>query len=195
MPTENDIQQIKKDLASLRAASDQAKKSAQSAGRKIKEVEKKDFGEVFDKQFQDFAKRAGRSFDGALESLIVKGDSFKTVLRKFGADLLKNALSALPHGNIASSILPFARGGVLNGPALFPLRRGVGLAGEAGPEAILPLARGVDGRLGVRAQSSGGANMHINVNITTPDVQSFRRTQTQIAGMLRRTVMRGQRNS
>ena len=48
----------------------------------------------------------------------------------------------------------YARGGVVGGPTLFPMARGIGLAGEAGPEAILPLARGADGRLGV---ASGGA--------------------------------------
>ena len=122
MPTENDIDKIKKDLASLRAASDLAKKSAQTASRQIKEVEGKDFGKLFDKQFKSFTNRAARSLDGALQSLIVEGDSFKTVFKKLGADLLKNVLSSLPHGNIASSILPFARGGVLNSPALFPFK-------------------------------------------------------------------------
>lgn len=45
----------------------------------------------------------------------------------------------------------FAAGGVLGRPTLFPLADGVGLAGEAGPEAVLPLTRLRDGRLGVRA--------------------------------------------
>jgi phage-related minor tail protein len=45
----------------------------------------------------------------------------------------------------------FARGGVLESPTLFRFARGVGLAGEAGPEAILPLARMGDGKLGVLA--------------------------------------------
>ncbi|MGF1660629.1 MAG: phage tail tape measure protein, partial [Rubrimonas sp.] len=43
----------------------------------------------------------------------------------------------------------FARGGVVDRPTLFPLARGAGLMGEAGPEAILPLSRGRGGRLGV----------------------------------------------
>ena len=37
-----------------------------------------------------------------------------------------------------------------NSPTLFPMRGGAGLMGEAGPEAIMPLARGADGKLGVR---------------------------------------------
>lgn len=43
----------------------------------------------------------------------------------------------------------FARGGVVDRPTVFPFARGIGLMGEAGPEAILPLRRGRDGRLGV----------------------------------------------
>ncbi len=45
----------------------------------------------------------------------------------------------------------FAAGGVLGRATLFPLAGGIGLAGEAGPEAILPLARLSGGKLGVRA--------------------------------------------
>ena len=47
----------------------------------------------------------------------------------------------------------FARGGVVNRPSVFPFSRGIGLMGEAGPEAILPLRRGRDGRLGVEMNS------------------------------------------
>lgn len=48
----------------------------------------------------------------------------------------------------------FARGGVVNRPTVFPFFRGIGLMGEAGPEAIMPLRRGRDGRLGVEMNSS-----------------------------------------
>ena len=53
------------------------------------------------------------------------------------------------------SITPFANGGVVNEPTMFKFSQGGamqnGLLGEAGPEAILPLRRGPDGRLGVEA--------------------------------------------
>jgi phage-related minor tail protein len=68
------------------------------------------------------------------------------------------------------------------------------LAGEAGPEAILPLARGADGRLGVRSQGSAGAGMTVTFNISTPDAESFRRSEGQIASMLARATRRGERN-
>jgi len=63
--------------------------------------------------------------------------------------------------------------------------------GEAGPEAIIPLARGRDGKLGVRSQGGG---VNVIVNISTPDAQSFRQSQSQVAAMMARAVSRGQRN-
>jgi len=65
--------------------------------------------------------------------------------------------------------------------------------GEAGPEAIMPLSRGADGRLGVRAAGGGGA-VNITMNISTPDVQGFQRSQGQIAAQMSRALGRGQRN-
>ncbi|MCB1332324.1 MAG: phage tail tape measure protein [Roseivivax sp.] len=90
-------------------------------------------------------------------------------------------------------VMPFARGGVVTGPTAFPMRGGTGLMGEAGPEAILPLARGADGRLGVRAAGGGGA-VTVVMNISTPDVQGFQKSQTQIAAQVGRALGRGQRN-
>lgn len=90
-------------------------------------------------------------------------------------------------------VLPFAKGGVVSAPVSFAMRGGTGLMGEAGPEAILPLARGADGRLGV--QAGGGARpVTVVMNITTPDVQGFQRSQSQIAAQAARALARGQRN-
>lgn len=84
----------------------------------------------------------------------------------------------------------FARGGIVDRATLFPMRGGTGLMGEAGPEAILPLSRGADGRLGVAASGGGGAAPVI-VNITTPDVAGFQRSRGQIAAQLARAVQSG----
>ena len=57
-------------------------------------------------------------------------------------------------------------------PKLFAFAKGAGVFGEAGPEAIMPLTRGADGTLGVRALGgSGGTNISINapVSISAPD--------------------------
>lgn len=51
-------------------------------------------------------------------------------------------------------------GSVVTGPTLFPFAKGIGLMGEAGAEAILPLKRGSDGKLGV---ASGGSGVTVNI--------------------------------
>jgi phage-related minor tail protein len=71
------------------------------------------------------------------------------------------------------------------------MRGGLGLAGEAGPEAILPLSRGTDGSLGVRAQ--GGSTVAVTFNVSTPDAASFRRAEADVSAMLARAVARGRR--
>ncbi|MFE3835584.1 phage tail tape measure protein [Pseudogemmobacter sonorensis] len=91
-------------------------------------------------------------------------------------------------------VMPFAQGGIVTGPVGFPMRGGRGLMGEAGPEAIMPLARGADGRLGVQAQGAGARAVNVVMNVTTPDVQGFERSQSQIAARLSRAMGRGQRN-
>ena len=90
-------------------------------------------------------------------------------------------------------VMPFAKGGVVAQPTGFAMRGGRGLMGEAGPEAIMPLARGADGRLGVQAAGTGRA-VTVVMNISTPDVQGFQRSQTQIAAQAQRMLARGQRN-
>jgi lambda family phage tail tape measure protein len=63
----------------------------------------------------------------------------------------------------SAGVTPFAKGGVVGGPTIFPFANGIGLMGEAGPEAIMPLARGADGKLGVSAANGNSApNVIIN---------------------------------
>jgi phage-related minor tail protein len=77
------------------------------------------------------------------------------------------------NGNAFSggNVIPFASGGVLSSPAMFPLAGGRrGIAGEAGPEGILPLKRGRNGALGVIA-SGASASTSIVMGGTTITVQ------------------------
>lgn len=90
-------------------------------------------------------------------------------------------------------VMPFAKGGIVSGPVTFPMRGGTGLMGEAGPEAIIPLSRGADGKLGVRAEG-GSRPVTVVMNISTPDVQGFQRSQSQIATQMSRALSRGGRN-
>jgi len=163
----------------------------------------------------------GRQFSssliGAFEGIAVKGRGVSEVLRSLALSLsnlvLKAALKPLEQGLgsffaglfsgglgfakggvlAQGTPVPFAQGGVISSPIAFPLARGrVGIAGEQGAEAILPLSRGPDGRLGVAARGGGGVN--VTFNVSTPDAESFRRSETQVAAMLTRAVSLGRRN-
>lgn len=166
----------------------------------------------------------GRQFSNSLldafEGLAVKGKSLGDVFRSLALDLsqivLKAAFKPLEQGfgQLLTGLLggglgfgfanggvlqrgmpvPFASGGVIQSPIGFPLAGGrMGVAGERGAEAILPLARGADGRLGVAASGTGGG-INVTFNVSTPDADSFRRSETQLAAMLARAVALGQRN-
>lgn len=67
-------------------------------------------------------------------------------------------------GAIRSPSLSAYSGGIYNTPQLFAFAKGAGVFGEAGPEAIMPLQRGPDGRLGVAAHGAGGGG-GVGVNI------------------------------
>lgn len=75
-----------------------------------------------------------------------------------------SSLFANANGNAfgPSGVIPFAKGGVVTRPTLFPFAKGTGLMGEAGPEAIMPLGRDAQGRLGVRG-GGGGGNVQVNI--------------------------------
>ncbi|MCB1337046.1 MAG: phage tail tape measure protein [Maritimibacter sp.] len=91
-------------------------------------------------------------------------------------------------------VMPFANGGIVSSPTSFPMRGGVGLMGEAGPEAIMPLSRGSDGRLGVRTEG-GGRPVSVTINVSTPDVAGFERSRGQLAAQVNRAIAGGRRYS
>ncbi|MEP3441568.1 MAG: phage tail tape measure protein [Sulfitobacter sp.] len=91
-------------------------------------------------------------------------------------------------------VMPFADGGVVSQATHFGMRGGLGVMGEAGPEAIMPLARGPDGKLGVRADGSNASSPTIVMNISTPDVAGFQRSRGQISAQVSRALSAGERN-
>lgn len=112
-----------------------------------------------------------------------------------GMGALFGAFSPFAQGGSFSQgrVMPFANGGVVSGPVTFPMRGGMGLMGEAGPEAIMPLARGADGKLGVRTQGGGGG-VTVVMNVSTPDAHSFQQSRSQIAAQMGRALSLGARN-
>ena len=78
-------------------------------------------------------------------------------------------------------------------PSFFPHGGGLGLMGEAGAEAILPLRRGADGRLGVSAPTGRQGGVSVVFNVTTQNADSFLKAETQVQAMLARAAGRGRR--
>lgn len=159
----------------------------------------------------------GRQLTQGLASAVVQGKALEDVLRRIGLNLAGMALSQglqplsdlagaglssilgglaglLPFakGGVPGRVTPFAEGGIVSTPTFFPAGRNIGLMGEAGAEAILPLSRGPDGRLGV-STGGGAAPVSVVFNVSTPDAASFRKSQAQITGMIARAVARGAR--
>jgi phage-related minor tail protein len=105
-------------------------------------------------------------------------------------------------GNVfASPGLSAYSGTVVSSPTLFPFANGTGLMGEAGPEAILPLQRGSNGKLGVVAQAAndsasqkGAPAQHneFHFHITTQDARSFDRAKGQIGSDMALALQRAQ---
>ncbi|MCQ8781086.1 phage tail tape measure protein [Mangrovibrevibacter kandeliae] len=143
----------------------------------------------------------GRSLDTVLSQLALRIstlalDAALKPLQSLAGAALQQVLPGIAGGlsGNGSGVIPFAKGGIVASPSYFPAGRQLGLMGEAGGEAILPLRRGADGSLGVAAERGvTGAGPSIVVNVTTPDAPSFRRAETQIQTMLARAVGRGRR--
>lgn len=87
-----------------------------------------------------------------------------------------------------NGIQAFARGGIVDNPTLFKFAQGgtmqTGLMGEAGPEAIMPLRRGADGRLGIEAAGGGGSSIVVNVDAKGTSVQGNDQNGNQLGRVI-----------
>ena len=174
------------------------------------------------KDVEDLNRSMSGGMRNAIDGLIFQGENLSDAVRHIGSSVAKTAYdnavtpvakhlggalsqglmgligALVPFANGGSfsqgRVQPFANGGVVTGPTTFPMRGGTGLMGEAGPEAIMPLTRGADGRLGVQAAGGSKAPINVVMNIQTPDAQGFRRSQSQIAAQLGRVLGHAQRN-
>ena len=144
------------------------------------------------KQTDDIGKDIGLTFSSAFEDAIVQGKKFSDILKGIGDDLLRllvrksitepivGAIGSINWGSLLAGflgsakgnafgpagVIPFASGGVVSSPTMFGFGGGrAGLMGEAGPEAILPLKRGRDGKLGVQSAGMGGVVINQTINV------------------------------
>ena len=116
--------------------------------------------------FRDFA----NSVISDLTRMFVRQAITKPLFNRFFDFDTKDAL-----GNVygKNGIVPFAKGGVVSKPTIFGFANGgVGLMAEAGyPEAIMPLKRGRDGKLGVEASGGGSNIVNVTVNADSTTVE------------------------
>ncbi|EJS4545983.1 phage tail tape measure protein [Salmonella enterica] len=82
-------------------------------------------------------------------------------IQSYGSNFSLNAVG----GVYNSADLSRYSGSVVSRPTFFAFAKGAGVMGEAGPEAILPLRRGADGKLGVVAAGGGMAMFAPQYNI------------------------------
>lgn len=159
----------------------------------------------------------GTALTSALKGAVLDGDSLVEVLQNIayrfssisldvGLKPLETSVASLvsstsnvlsgalgfSHGGVPGRVQAFASGGVVSQPTYFAMPGGTGLMGEAGAEAIMPLRRGPDGRLGVAA-GEGDQPVQIVFNVQATDAASFRKSEGQINAMLTRAVGRGRR--
>ena len=133
------------------------------------------------KQQEDLADSIANSMGDALMNIVDGTMSVKDAFKSMAADIIKELYRVLVVQKLVAGVKTFlgyadggvisggtevqayANGGVVNGPTTFPMNGGkTGLMGEAGPEAIMPLKRGSNGKLGVQMEGGGGQNVVIN---------------------------------
>lgn len=107
------------------------------------------------------------------------------------ASLFASSGTAARYGKVfdQQGVTPFAVGGIVTRPTHFAYGGGIGLMGEEGPEAVVPLKRGRDGRLGI---AGAGGQTTINVNVQgVDDHRGMRPAARQAAIALDRSLRRG----
>ncbi|WP_320176623.1 hypothetical protein [Roseovarius pacificus] len=171
-------------VATGETLSEQIERQAASVGNLTKQYEEAEAqAAFFDNQQQQLK-------EGLLDA-IVEGENFAGVLEDVAKSLAKAALQAALFGDGPLSgmfgggggggllgwlfpnakgnafdggrVTAFAKGGVVSQPTVFPMANGAGLMGEAGPEAVMPLARLANGRLGVEARGGGSGGDTFNI--------------------------------
>ena len=150
---------------------EEAEEATKGADRVMEEISGKwsEWADRLTDTIVEFAKTGKIEFkelvDSILEDILrltIRYGVIAPMLDAVGIDTYAKG-GAFDKGNV----IPFARGGVVTHPTLFPMAKGMGLMGEAGPEAVIPLDRMADGSLGVKAAGAGEKTV-VNVINNTP---------------------------
>ena len=195
---------VPKTLAQVSSQSNIAKESIKSLGSVTTETAKKmkdGFKETTKEVdiFADSALQSAQQIGGALGNLFgqkIGGGVLGGGLGGIFGNLLGKGLSSIIGGtflggagfDLRSGIKWNADGGIVSGRSVFPSSQGMQGAGEAGPEAILPLAR-VNGKLGVK--SAGGNSQTVqNIYIQTGVSQTVRAEMLRLLPQFRQEAFR-----
>jgi hypothetical protein len=142
----------------------------------------------------DGSKSVEDAFKGMIRSILL--DVYQQSVAKPMANAITSWLGFKDGGAFSGgNVIPFANGGVVSSATMFPMAgKQTGVMGEAGPEAIMPLKRGANGKLGVQVQG-GGENVviHQNFNFQANGDDSVKRiiaqAAPQIANMTKKSMI------
>jgi lambda family phage tail tape measure protein len=135
-----------------------------------------------------FAQTGKLSFSGMATSIladiarIASRRAISSIFSLFSAD-----------GNVFDSgtVLKSADGNVFDTPTMHSYSGGLGMLGEAGPEAVMPLQRTASGKLGVISQGGGGQVNNISVNVSVQGGNTNEQTGNAVASKVAEQFTRG----
>ena len=144
-----------------------------------------------------------KGMEDALVTFVTTGKlSFRSLANSIIADMARVAIQQLitkpftnfldglfsPNANgnafVDGKVQKYAYGGVVKKPTIFPMANGIGLMGEAGAEAILPLRRGSNGKLGVQSTGGGFGNIVVNVDASGSSVEGSQQGGRELGRVL-----------
>ena len=196
--------------AQLEKEAAEAKKIADKEAQRVNKILIDQYSKIeseLEKQAQkqkDFADNIANSFGDAFTSMADGTKTVKDAFRDMARDIIKQLYQILVVEQMVASIsgairgamggspmqgpmpsgntIPYANGGVVGSPTTFPMSGGkTGLMGEAGPEAIMPLKRGANGKLGVQMEGGATTTVVQNFNFSANGDESVKKLIAQAA--------------